>query len=950
MTTATVTPEANDVLDAGIAKALRLIELMAWADALACCNDILAIAPMHAKAHHLASYAAGRLAANDAGMYDLALSHAQMAVQIDPYQPLYRYNLAVDLNLRGRENEAAIHYQVCLRQEPDHQNALWNYGEMLRLAEHFDLAAVLLERFAANGGNYPALHHRLAVTYGALGWDDKAEAHFIRELGASDMPDALTRWEYALFLLSRERFEQGFANYERRFQAGGRNSVFCHPFDIPLWHGQLTRGSTLLVHGEQGLGDEMMFASLLPEVLASARQSQSRIILAVKPPLVQLFSMCFPDAVVRPHRVGSAALDVSEFGAINWQVPIGNLAVLFRRKLDDFKLGQLPYLFADSQRAKWYADQLELMEPPKMPTSARGTTEPARPVLRVGLMWGSNPAPVNDKFVRWSQQRSIPVQMFERLAHLVPHLRFVSLQNRERGHEAALAPKLDIFDFSEQQTDFFETAALIQNLDLVISVDTSIAHLAGAMGKETWVPLMSRADWRHGHLRSHSYWYSNTRYFHQSANGDWAPVVDALADALEERLQQTTSAIKNMAPTMPDKSVADDFQADLNLALMWLNRREFDQARPYFEKALSTSDNSPRVQWEYAMQLLTEGFSVGSSKEQTDARLARGWDYHEARHAIFGWEKLHLCPLPWPVWTGQPLKGCTIVVHAEQGIGDEIMHASMLTDLVDMGGRVALACVPSLVALMQFSFPTIVVFPHPRGNTQDWHMTLPAWTRSIVKELGSVDFQISMLSLGQQLRRKTTDFHRQAYLFPDPKRVAAMAKHLNQTAYVKLPAKASPKLRVGLAWCGSLGDENARARSIELVKLLPLATVGKTLGVQFFSLQSRQFAKQASEVPELSLIDMSEFTDDFADVAALMAHLDLVISIDTSYAHLSGALGIPTWRLVIRTCDWRWGWGRADSLWYPHDRLFRQDHDGDWDTVINHVANELISFKNQIQA
>ena len=126
MTTATVTPEANDVLDAGIAKALRLIELMAWADALACCNDILAIAPMHAKAHHLASYAAGRLAANDAGMYDLALSHAQMAVQIDPYQPLYRYNLAVDLNLRGRENEAAIHYQVCLRQEPDHQNALWS--------------------------------------------------------------------------------------------------------------------------------------------------------------------------------------------------------------------------------------------------------------------------------------------------------------------------------------------------------------------------------------------------------------------------------------------------------------------------------------------------------------------------------------------------------------------------------------------------------------------------------------------------------------------------------------------------------------------------------------------------------------------------------------------------------------------------------------------------------
>ena len=130
-----------------------------------------------------------------------------------------------------------------------------------------------------------------------------------------------------------------------------------------------------------------------------------------------------------------------------------------------------------------------------------------------------------------------------------------------------------------------------------------------------------------------------------------------------------------------------------------------------------------------------------------------------------------------------------------------------------------------------------------------------------------------------------------------------------------------------------------------LKQLQALIDAGKKRGCQFVSLQSRQYAQQAYEVPEFGLIDMSEYTDDFADLAALMVNLDLVISVDTSYAHLSAALGLPTWRMVIRNCDWRWGWGRKDSVWYADDTLFRQHENGNWESVVQKVAHELLHFK-----
>lgn len=874
----------------------------------ACCRQLLLTQDAeHADALHVLGHIMGRR-----GERDQALALLERAVARAPRHPQYRYNLAVSLGEAGRENEAALHYQACLRQQPTHRDALWNYGEMLRLAEHFERAADLFLRFEQGGGDYPALQHRLAVCFSALRRDEEAHTRFGRALN-EPAQDPLTRWEHALHLLSRERFAEGFAEYRHRFASQGRNSVYCHDFGLAPWPGSFDAGAgqTLLVHGEQGLGDEMMFASVLPELLADAERAGAQVVLAVKPPVVRLFAASFPQALVRAHKVGAAPLDLAGLPPITWQLPIGDLPYFYRRGEADFGPAARAYLCADPQRSAWYDQQIALLEPPGAPA----------PRLRVGLMWGSNPAPVNAKFMRWTQQRSIPVQMFERLAHRVPEVRFVSVQNHERGPEAALAPALDIFDFSALQTDFAETAALIGALDLVISVDTSVSHLAGGLGKPCWVPLMKRPDWRHGLVRDTSLWYSGTRYFRQSAHHQWGDVLDRIDAAVGELLadaplrQSPPPAAPRPASAATPPAATPERPA-LAQAIAHLDARDLPAARRFFDLALAREPHSSTVQWEAAMEALTA------------QDWGRGWDLHEARLRVFGWERLNLCPLPWPAWQGEALEGRTIVVHGEQGIGDEIMYASLLPDLLARGARVILACTPPLAALLRDAFPTVQVVPHPRGNPAAWHHALPAWAGDI----GPVDFQSPLGSLARWLRRNGADFPRQPYLRADPARVERMRAHLE----ARQPAAGA--LRVGVAWCGNLDNPHGRAKSLTPEQLLPLAQVP---GVQLVSLQSRQYAADAQRVPGLNLLDMSAHTDDFADLAALAVQMDLVISIDSSYVHLCGALGLPVWLPLRRNCDWRWGWRQSDSVWYPGLRLFHQPVDGDWQPVLDELREAL---------
>ena len=492
-----------------------------YTQAVASCEAVLTHAPTHPEAFHLMSHAH-----KAQGNPELAKALLYRAIALQPDHPQYHYNAAVNASEEGDEQRAMTHYAQALRVQPDLPDALWNNGELLRMNEHFDLALNCFERLVQlNQTHYQGLWHRMAVCHAALNQHELATEFFLRAIAAGD---TLTRWEYALYLLSLENFQDGFQYYNDRFLCDGRNSVFCHPFAHPLWDGQFTAGQTLLIHGEQGLGDELMFASLFNELLAQAKSHGAHVVIACKPPVARLFNDCFPDADIRPHKVGDMPADLRDL-SIDAQLPMGHLQSIYRRCAADFDAHRGAYFKADKARSEYYAQRLIELGRERIDGKRR---------MRVGLMWGSNPAAVSAKFTRWSSQRSIHVALFERWAEFVDDIEFVSLQNAERGAEASLAPHLHIVDFSLDQADFYDTAALMANLDLVISVDTSVSHLAGGMAMPTWVPLMSRPDWRHGRERLDSMWYEGTRYFRQKTANDWRDVLEDMHAALRVALAQ----------------------------------------------------------------------------------------------------------------------------------------------------------------------------------------------------------------------------------------------------------------------------------------------------------------------------------------------------------------------------------------------------------------------------
>lgn len=276
--------------------------------------------------------------------------------------------------------------------------------------------------------------------------------------------------------------------------------------------------------------------------------------------------------------------------------------------------------------------------------------------------------------------------------------------------------------------------------------------------------------------------------------------------------------------------------------------------------------------------------------------------------AGYEWRKKHdrfrhdFIGLPGPVWTGDDPAGRTILVHAEQGFGDTIQFARYLAQIADRGGHPVLACDRVLVPLFAGMAGVDVV---ARGTT------LPPY-----------DAWIDQMSL--PLRFGTTLDSvpcPEGYLRADPHRVARWE--------AMLPAE----WRVGLAWAGNALHNNDRRRS------LPPALLGPLLALPGVTFVNLQVGPRATSVPGLR--DLSPWLVDYAETAALIACLDLVIAVDTSVVHVAGALGVPAWVLLPHAPDWRWLLGRADSPWYRSLRLFRQPAPGDWPAVIAEVVAAL---------
>jgi hypothetical protein len=262
------------------------------------------------------------------------------------------------------------------------------------------------------------------------------------------------------------------------------------------------------------------------------------------------------------------------------------------------------------------------------------------------------------------------------------------------------------------------------------------------------------------------------------------------------------------------------------------------------------------------------------------------------------------------MWDGSDPAGRTIFVHTEQGFGDTIQFVRYVTMLIARGAKVILECTLPLRSLMSsVKGVSKVVVAGVRPPDFDLHIPLLSLPKIFKTTLETVPNEVP-------------------YLFVDDERMAK---------FKQLTRDPGAKLRVGITWAGNIKPDPARTCPLE--NFAPLASIQ---GVTFFSLQKGEPEADADRPPPgLKLIKLSDELKDFADTAAAMLNLDLILTIDTAGAHLAGALGRPTWTILPWACDWRWLTDREDSPWYPTMRLFRQPTRGDWASVIAQVADEL---------
>jgi tetratricopeptide (TPR) repeat protein len=285
--------------------------------------------------------------------------------------------------------------------------------------------------------------------------------------------------------------------------------------------------------------------------------------------------------------------------------------------------------------------------------------------------------------------------------------------------------------------------------------------------------------------------------------------------------------------------------------------------------------------------------------------FAPGWEDYEwrKRHDSFARDFL---ALPGREWQGEALAGQTLLVHAEQGLGDTIQFARYLPLLADRGARVVLACAPALFSLLR-RLPGVACVVAKSG-------VLPPY-----------DLWVDQMSLPRLFgTRPETIPAPHGYLPVDRAHVAAWR-----------PASAV-RPRVGIVWAGNPNHSNDSRRSMPLEALAPILAVP---GIDWISLQVGPAG--AAITARFGIADRAAGLTDFAKTATLIETLDLVVAVDTSTAHLAGAMGRPVWVMIPFAPDWRWMIGRTDSPWYASLRLFRQAAPGDWTGVAHHVAAAL---------
>ncbi|HTW94154.1 MAG TPA: tetratricopeptide repeat-containing glycosyltransferase family protein [Tepidisphaeraceae bacterium] len=456
------------------------------AEAIQAYQQAIALCPTYAAAYNNLGNVL-----EDAGQLDEAIATWQRAIAAAPSNAQAYNNLALGLRAKGDLDGAIAAWRQTIALEPACPEALNNLGAALTDRGELQEGISLLQRALAVRPAYANALSNLGIALGDMGKLDEAAECYRRAI-AVDPDFAEAHLNLALDLLRRGQWREGWQQREWRWKVPGLESG--RTFRQPRWNGEDLAGRTILLHHEQGLGDTLQFIRFVPLL---ARRG-AKVILEVQAEVAKLAATVSGVTTVLQPRQPSPPFD---FYCPLMSIPMGLGTTV------DTVPANVPYLHADPQLTARWQNKIG-----------------GGPHRKIGLVWAGNPNHKNDR------NRSIPFSLFLPLLDL-KGIDFYSLQ---KGLAAGQAVGYRIIDWTAELTDFSQSAALIAQLDLIVCVDTAVAHLAGALGKPVWLLVPFVPDWRWLMEKETSDWYPTMRLFRQERMGKWESAIERVRAALTE--------------------------------------------------------------------------------------------------------------------------------------------------------------------------------------------------------------------------------------------------------------------------------------------------------------------------------------------------------------------------------------------------------------------------------
>ena len=718
-------------------------------------------------------------------------------------------------------------------QARERSRALMDQANALRAAGKSEEAlSACFEAFRADPTSQAAMHNlgAMLTKLGRLADGEAILRHALKL--APDVPRAAHALAHNL--LGQGRYREAWPLYEARLHVSELNTGFPLNFAFPRWRGEPLNGKRLAIFPEQGLGDQIQFSRFLPQLIEQA----ATVTLLTLPQLERLFRHNFPRAeVVR------AAGNV-EFTDPDLWTTLQDIPAVLNIALED--VPSAPYL----------------RPPTAWPELGDG--------FKIGLKSIGNPNYISDA------TRSLPEHFAERLRTGLPG-RVISLEPKDSGAQ-----------------DMADTAAIIDQLDLIVSVDTSVAHMAGAMGKPCLLLVPGFGpDWRWMTDRTDSPWYPRHRLFRSTPDGDWSAAIDQLLQVVEPTVRRAAAerligeAHARRAAGQPRRALAAAEEAvaadpsSVDAAYMHgvflTSFGKLTESEAVLRRVMQAAPHLPNPRDALGVNLLAQG------------RYREGWPLYEARAAR---ERLNVGlpgSFPYPRWQGEKLAGKRIAIFPGQGLGDQIQFVRFIPRLQRQGARVTLLAAPPLFELFKQSFSNV----------------------EVLAASGSVDFP---------------DPDYWATLADLPVRLDVQPDKLWEDTYLRAPESATQRadeeFRIGLMTQGdpTSGTDPYRSLPPDLT-----ARLQKELAGTVIDLSPQQTGAR-----------------DFAETAAIIATLDLIVSVDSAVAHLAGAMGKSCLLMIPGyATDWRWMRERRDSPWYPDHVLYRSDIDAGWSSTVQAVIQDV---------